>query len=131
MTLLDRLRSWARALKRDVTALAFAARDPRTPWWVKVLALAIVAYAVSPIDLIPDFIPVLGWLDELILLPLALRALLAAVPAPVLADARAKAEHAARLPPSRAAAAVIVVIWVAALALGGWWAWTAWGPGLS
>jgi uncharacterized membrane protein YkvA (DUF1232 family) len=123
MTILDRLRTWARALKRDVTALAFAARDPRTPWWVKLFALAIVAYALSPIDLIPDFIPVIGLLDELILLPLALRFLLAAVPAPVLADARAKAEHAARLPPSRAAAAVIIVIWLLALAALAWWWW--------
>jgi uncharacterized membrane protein YkvA (DUF1232 family) len=123
MNLLDRLKAWARALERDITALAFAARDPRPPWWVKALALAVVAYALSPIDLIPDFIPIVGFLDELILLPLALRALLAAVPAPVLADARAKAEHAARLPPSRAGAAVIIVIWLAALAAAAWWWW--------
>jgi uncharacterized membrane protein YkvA (DUF1232 family) len=121
--MLDRLKTWARTLKRDVTALAYAARDPRTPWWIKLVALAIVAYALSPIDLIPDFIPVIGWLDELILLPLALRFLLAAMPAPVLTDARAKAEHASRLPPSRAGAAVIIVIWLIALAAMAWWWW--------
>jgi len=67
--MLNRLKQWARALKRDVLALYLAARDPRVPWYAKALALVTAAYALSPIDLIPDFIPVLGYLDDLILLP--------------------------------------------------------------
>ena len=66
------MKSWARTIKRDVHALYLAARDPRTPWYAKALALGIAAYALSPIDLIPDFIPVVGYLDEIILLPLAI-----------------------------------------------------------
>jgi uncharacterized membrane protein YkvA (DUF1232 family) len=72
MSMLKRLKDWARAVKRDVHGLWLAARDPRTPWYAKAVALGIAAYALSPIDLIPDFIPVLGYLDEVILLPLAI-----------------------------------------------------------
>lgn len=125
LSLLGRLKAWARTIKRDIAVLAIAARDPRTPWWIKALALGMVAYALSPIDLIPDFIPVLGYLDELILLPLALRWLLARVPAPVLADARVKADAAARLPASRVGAAVVIAIWLLMLALLAWWLWPA------
>ncbi len=125
LSLLGRLKTWARTIKRDIAVLAIAARDPRTPWWIKALALGMVAYALSPIDLIPDFIPVLGYLDELILLPLALRWLLARVPAPVLADARVKADAAARLPASRVGAAVVIAIWLLMLALLAWWLWPA------
>lgn len=69
--MLHRIREWARAIKRDVHALWLAARDPRTPWYAKALAMGVAAYALSPIDLIPDFIPVLGYLDDAILVPLA------------------------------------------------------------
>ena len=78
--LLQRLKDWTRAIKRDVHALYLAARDPRTPWFAKAFALAIAAYALSPIDLIPDFIPVLGYLDEVILLPLAIAFAIRLVP---------------------------------------------------
>ena len=118
---MGRLADWAHALKRESLALYYAARDPRTPWYAKVLAGAVVAYALSPIDLIPDFIPVLGYLDELLLLPLGIWLALRLVPAPVLADARRRAEATLERPTSRTAAIVIVAIWiVCAIALAGW-----------
>ena len=110
-TWLDRWRARVKALKREVVAVALAARDPRTPWAARLLVLAVVAYAVSPIDLIPDFIPVIGFLDELLLLPLALMLAIRLVPPDVIAEARAKAD-AIELEPSRAAAAVIVAVWL-------------------
>ncbi|MDH4191058.1 MAG: YkvA family protein [Betaproteobacteria bacterium] len=124
---MSRLRDWARALKHDAYALYYAVRDPRTPWYVKLLAGAIVAYALSPIDLIPDFIPIIGYLDELILLPIALWFALRLVPRQALADARARAAQAADRPVSRAAAAVIVALWVAGAALCAAWLWRALG----
>ena len=121
--MMERLKTWAAALKRDVLALWFACRDPRTPAIAKILALVIVAYALSPIDLIPDFIPVLGLLDELILLPAALWLVLKLVPAPAMNDARAKAQAwvESRRPKPRnwIAAGVILVIWILLL-------WAAW-----
>ena len=83
--------SWrdkARALKREALALSFACRDPRTPWYAKALGAAVLAYVLSPIDLVPDFIPVLGWLDDLILVPLGVLAVRALIPAGVLAECR-------------------------------------------
>ena len=91
------LKSWrlrVRALKRDTYALYLAARDRRTPWPARVLAAVILAYAFSPIDLIPDFIPVLGYLDDLVLIPLGLALLLKMVPGEVMADARSRADDA-------------------------------------
>ena len=122
------VREWARRLKAETLALYLAARDPRTPWYARLLVAAIVAYALSPIDLIPDFIPVLGYLDELILLPVGLALALQLIPTGVMADARerARAELAGARPRSRVAAAIIVAIWLtaaAALAAGGWYAW--------
>ena len=118
---MGRLAEWAHALKRESLALYYAARDPRTPWYAKVVAGAVVAYALSPIDLIPDFIPVLGYLDDLLLLPLGIWLALGLVPAPVLADARHRAEATLEQPRSRTAAMVIVAIWVVgAIALGIW-----------
>ena len=117
----ERLKRWARALRDDTLALYFCARDPRTPLAAKLFALAIAAYALSPIDLIPDFVPVLGYLDEVILLPGLIYLCLRMIPAPVLAQAREKsrqwfAEKQQR-PRSYVAAAVIVLLWVALL----WW----------
>jgi uncharacterized membrane protein YkvA (DUF1232 family) len=88
------LRERARFLKRDAMALYLAARDPRTPWMAKLVVLAIVAYVISPIDLIPDFIPVLGYLDEVILVPIAISFALKMVPANVLSEARERAPQA-------------------------------------
>ncbi|HSM11068.1 MAG TPA: YkvA family protein [Lysobacter sp.] len=121
---LSSIRQWAKGLKQQTLVVYFAARDPRTPWLVRLLALFIAAYALSPIDLIPDFIPVLGYLDDLIIVPLGLVLVLRLVPAEVMLAARAKAAIAADLPVSRAMAAVIVAIWVAALAGLGLWIWT-------
>ena len=109
----------ARRLKREVRALYLAYRDPRTPWYGRMLAALVVAYALSPIDLIPDPIPVLGYLDDLILIPLGVALALRMIPREVMAEcrARAQAEEALGLPVNRAAAAIIVVIWVAVAAL--------------
>lgn len=120
MKLLDRLKDRARRLKREVHALYFACRDPRTPWYAKALAAAVVGYALSPIDLIPDFIPILGYLDDLILLPLGVALVLKMMPPEVMADARAAAEQAGQKPVSRTAAVVIVLLWVL-LAAGSVW----------
>jgi uncharacterized membrane protein YkvA (DUF1232 family) len=84
-------RSWAAAITRDIGALAYAARDPRVPWYARAFIVCVAAYALSPIDLIPDFIPVLGYVDDLILLPLGMVLALELVPADVLAECRAKA----------------------------------------
>ncbi|HZP86830.1 MAG TPA: YkvA family protein [Burkholderiales bacterium] len=128
---MERLRAWARALKHDVLALWFACRDPRTPLLPKLLASLIVAYALSPIDLIPDFIPVLGFVDELILLPGALYLVLKLIPPPVMHDARNQARawlDAKRdQPRSWAAAALIVLVWFALLA----WLWRVIEPWLA
>ena len=122
----QRLRGWARALKRETLVVYYAARDPRTPWAARLLALAVAAYALSPIDLIPDFIPVLGYLDDVILVPLGIALVMRFVPAPVRADAHARAEAASERPTSRGMAAVIVGIWAVALALVVAWGWRLW-----
>ena len=115
--LIDRLRARARLLKLGTYALYFACRDPRTPWYAKALAGAVVAYALSPIDLIPDFIPVLGYLDDLIVVPAGLALSVRMIPAPVMAQCRARAAEVTERPTSRGAAAVVVVIWLLAAAL--------------
>lgn len=127
-----RIRAWRghwgarlRLLKRESLVVWYAARDPRLPWHVRLLALAIAGYALSPIDLIPDFIPVLGYLDDLLLVPLGIALVVKLTPPEVLADARERAAHAARRPVSRIAAVVIVLLWIAALALA-WHAWRRW-----
>ena len=116
----DRLRRWARALKRDVVALYLAARDPRVPWYAKAVAACVAAYAFSPIDLIPDFIPVLGYLDDLIILPLGILLAVRLVPPDVMAELRAEADRRAARPTSRIAAIVIVALWLSAGALLVW-----------
>lgn len=122
MSGLERVRQWARAAKRELHAIGLAARDPRTPWLAKVIAVVVVAYAVSPIDLIPDAIPVLGLLDDLLLVPLGILLVRAMTPAEVLAESRARAAEAPpRLPGGRVAAVVIVAGWLATLAGLGWW----------
>jgi len=113
------LRAWARSLKRDAHAVWLAARDPRTPWYAKAVAIAVAAYAFSPIDLIPDFVPVLGYLDDLLFVPMGLWLALKLIPPAVLAEHRAAAEAAADRPVSRLAAILVVALWIAgALATG-------------
>jgi uncharacterized membrane protein YkvA (DUF1232 family) len=124
--MLASLRQKARALTRECHALYFAARDPRTPWYVKAFAAGIAAYALSPIDLIPDFIPVLGILDDLVLLPLAIVMVLKLIPSEVMTESRVRAAEAAARP-GRGAAAVIVLIWIAALAVTGWLSYRCFG----
>ena len=111
---LSRVKEWARAVKRDVVALWIAARDPRTPWYAKLLAALVAAYALSPIDLIPDAIPVLGYLDDLILVPLGIVATVALIPAPLMQEFRREADARAERPTSRTAMVVIVCLWIAA-----------------
>lgn len=111
-TVLSKARTWARHIKRDVHAVWLAARDPRTPWGVRLLALLVAAYAVSPIDLIPDFIPVLGYLDDLIIVPLGILLVVRLIPPEVMQIHRATAEAAAQRPVSRMAAGVIIAWWI-------------------
>lgn len=121
--MIDKLRNWARALKAEIAVLAAAVRDARTPWYAKALGVAIVAYALSPIDLIPDFIPVIGFLDDALLLPIGIWAVRRMIPVAVMAEHRASVAAGTRLPPNRLAAAVIVALWIAGLTLGGLWIW--------
>ena len=119
---IERLKVWARDLKRDVIALWLAARDPRVPWYAKALSAAVAAYALSPIDLIPDFIPILGYLDDLLIVPLGIWAAVKLIPEPIMADLRAKAlEH--RKPTSKAGLVAVLFIWLAAIALTVWFFW--------
>lgn len=114
----ETLKSKAGELKRDIFALYLAMRDSRTPWYAKALAAAVVAYALSPIDLIPDFIPILGHLDDLVLLPLGIVFVLKMIPAEVMADCRAKATTLKPQPRRNwRAAAVLVFVWVLAVIL--------------
>lgn len=117
------LRKWAKNLKQQTLVVYFAARDPRTPWLVRLLALFIAAYALSPIDLIPDFIPVLGYLDDLIIVPLGLFLVMRLIPPEVMVDAREKAANAVRAAVSRVMSIVIVAIWVVVLGVFAWWLW--------
>ena len=119
--MLERWRKLARLIKQDVMTVYLIARDPRTPAHVKALALLVAAYALSPIDLIPDFIPVLGFLDDIILLPLGIALIIKLTPSDVLQSNRAKALELDAKPSSRAAAAVIVLLWIlCGLFLGAW-----------
>jgi uncharacterized membrane protein YkvA (DUF1232 family) len=123
MTMIERTKHWARAVKRDVLALWIAARDPRVPWYAKALATAVAAYALSPIDLIPDVIPVLGYLDDLVIVPLGILLVVWLIPAGLMMEFRERAAAVHTSPRSIAAAAVIVLIWIAAAALVGRWLW--------
>jgi uncharacterized membrane protein YkvA (DUF1232 family) len=111
----------ARALKRETYALYFACRDPRVPWYAKALAAIVVAYALSPIDLIPDFIPVIGYLDDIVLIPLGVLAVRAMIPSGVLADCRERAARLEHEPRSWTAAVVIAAIWFALTAAAIYW----------
>ncbi len=121
--MLRRIKDWARAVRRDVHALWLAARDPRTPWYARAFALAVAAYALSPIDLIPDFVPVLGYLDEVILLPPAILLAIRLVPPELMAEHRAAAAAAQARPVSRAGAALVVALWLVAATALVWWFW--------
>lgn len=117
------IRAWARKLKQETLVIYFAGRDPRTPWFVRLLALAVAAYALSPIDLIPDFIPVLGYLDDLVIVPLGLVLVLRLLPEEVKQAARVQAAVAAERPVNRAMVPIIVAIWLVLLGFLGLWLW--------
>jgi uncharacterized membrane protein YkvA (DUF1232 family) len=123
MSWLATLHQRARRLKAEIWALYLAARDPRTPWYAKLLVAGIVAYACSPIDLIPDFVPVLGYLDDLVLLPLGIALAMWLVPPAVLVECRARAQETLQngKPISWVAGAMIVVLWLGCAVLGVVW----------
>ncbi|AQS50218.1 hypothetical protein BMG03_20115 (plasmid) [Thioclava nitratireducens] len=116
----SRVRQWAQTVKRDTVCLYLAARDPRTPWYAKALAASVVAYALSPIDLIPDFIPIIGFLDDILLVPLGLWIAMRMVPDDVIEDCRVQATQLTERPTSKTAALVIPAIWMGAAAAIGW-----------
>lgn len=116
----NQLRAWARRLKQQTMVAYFAARDAQTPWHVRLLAFAVAAYALSPIDLIPDFIPVLGYLDDVILVPLGLYLVIRLLPEAVITRARAQAALSSGKPASRAMAMLIIVLWIAAAVWAGY-----------
>src|SRR5215475_2455508 len=113
-------KQWARTIKRDAHALYLAARDPRVPWYAKALAIGVATYALSPIDLIPDFIPVLGYVDDLIIVPAGIALVIRLIPPDIMAQHREMAIAAQDRPVSRVAAAAIVTIWIAAIGLTAW-----------
>jgi uncharacterized membrane protein YkvA (DUF1232 family) len=127
--MIDTARSWARNIKRDVLAVWIAARDPRTPWYAKALATAVAVYALSPIDLIPDFIPVLGYLDDLILVPIGIVIVIRLIPADLMAEFRREALLMERKPVSRTGMVLIVSIWLICGSLLLWLLWPAAGLG--
>ena len=127
MSIVPSIRQWASRIKRDAVTLWFACRHPGTPWFAKLLAAFVVAYALSPIDLIPDFIPVLGYLDDALLLPGLIWLAIRLVPPDVADACRAQAEQWIRergaKPRSIAGAVLVVAAWLALCA--GLWAWLA------
>ena len=128
MSVIERLKEWARSIKRDVIALWLAARDPRVPWYAKAVAASVAAYALSPIDLIPDFVPILGYLDDLLILPFGILVAVKLIPEPIMADLRLKVLEQ-RKPSSKAGLVAIVLIWLAAIALTIWVFWPNEGNG--
>jgi uncharacterized membrane protein YkvA (DUF1232 family) len=120
MMTLASLKARARQVKVELIALALAAKDPRTPWYAKAIVAGCVAYALSPVDVIPDFIPVIGLVDDLIFIPLALALAVRFIPDEVLADCRSRAGEIATRKTSRAAAIVIITFWLALAALAVW-----------
>lgn len=125
MEISERLKTWAKRIKRDGLTLWLAGKHPRTPWHAKAVGVFVVAYALSPIDLIPDFIPVLGYIDDVLLLPGLIYLAIKLLPPDVLVDCRRQAEDwmdsAASKPRSRIGAALIVTVWVIAGAAAWFW----------
>jgi len=118
MTIGERIRAFARAAKRDVLAVWIAARDRRVPTLPRIVAFAVAAYALSPIDLIPDFVPIVGYLDDLVLLPLGLALVVRLIPAPLMIEFRQAATQIVDRPTGRTAAVVVASIWIALFVAG-------------
>ena len=125
MAWMQQFKQRAKELESQTYALYLACKHPDTPWYAKAVAACVVAYALSPIDLIPDFIPVLGYLDDLIIVPLGIALVIRLVPKPVMAECRVEAARRldARGPRSIVAAAVIIAVWLALAALSAWLVW--------
>ena len=119
--MIEKLKSWARTVKTDVVSLYMALKDSRTPLLAKVIAVGVVTYALSPIDLIPDFIPVLGYLDDLLIVPLGIAMAVKLIPRNLMAEFRAMAIDHERLPPSSIGSFVVVSLWLFGLTVFGWW----------
>jgi uncharacterized membrane protein YkvA (DUF1232 family) len=124
--MLSHLKAWARNLRRDSHAIYLASRDPRVRWYPKALAIAVAAYALSPIDLIPDFIPVVGYLDDLVIVPLGIWLVVSLIPPEVMAECRAKADAAGQRPVSRAGMIAIIVVWIVVAIMLGWIGYIVW-----
>lgn len=126
MSTSDKLKLWAKRIKRDGLTLWFAGKHPYTPWYAKALGLFVVAYALSPIDLIPDFVPIFGYLDDVLLLPALIWLTVNLLPADVLAECRAQAdawmEEKGEKPSSKFGAMLIVVLWIF-FGIAGWLWW--------
>ena len=120
--MMERLKDWARAIKRDVVALWLAARDPRVPWYAKAVAGAVAAYALSPIDLIPDFVPILGYLDDLVIVPLGIWAAAKLIPSALMVELRHRALNYKK-PTSMGGLVAIVIVWTAAIVVTAWFVW--------
>jgi uncharacterized membrane protein YkvA (DUF1232 family) len=116
-----RWKQCARVIRRDAVAVWIAARDSRVPWYAKVVAGAVAAYALSPIDLIPDFVPVLGYADDVVIVPMGILLTIRLIPDGLMDEFRAEATRRVGQPISRVGAALIVVVWMVALALTVWW----------
>jgi uncharacterized membrane protein YkvA (DUF1232 family) len=122
----SRLKIWARGLSLDAHAIYLASRDPRVPWYVKFLAIAVAGYALSPIDLIPDFIPVVGYLDDLIIVPLGIWLVVSLIPEEIMVEYRAIANEAGQRPVSRAGMITIIVLWIFGTLALGWIGYALW-----
>ncbi len=120
---LARIRAWAKSLKRDLVALSMAVKDPRTPWYARAWSVGILAYALSPIDLIPDWIPVFGYLDDLLIVPVGLAIAIRWIPSEVIQEYREKADHNERLPPNWFMGGVFICLWAGSLAAAAWFFW--------
>ena len=116
----QRARHWALLVKRDVHAIYCAARDPRVPWYAKALAICVAGYALSPIDLIPDFVPILGYMDDVIIVPLGILIVAELIPPEIMAEHRALGAATQGRAVSHTAAIVITIVWTACIVLAGW-----------
>ena len=122
----SRIKAWARRINQDGYAIYLASHDRRVPWYAKALAVAIAAYALSPVDLIPDFIPILGYLDDLIILPLGILLVVSLIPAEVMMEYRAKAAEAVARPTSRAGMIAIILLWITSAMALAWAGFVLW-----
>lgn len=119
-----KLKQWAASLKSNTLALYLASKDARVPFIAKILVAVLLAYALSPIDLIPDFIPVIGYIDDLLLLPIGIWLVLRLIPAEVWKECLAKAQtQEIELSKNQTAAIIIIVIWIILLSTFGFWLW--------